>query len=113
MLPNVLSRNRPVRCRSMVALTHLPRFTNKSLHIGMAILLCLVAIIIWSPLHKHQNGKCSLNNLESFVSGKVAAEVALPAPAKSHFLALVVNAVVALAMAPRDLPARAPPAQLT
>lgn len=97
----------------MLALGRLPRFTNKSLHIGMALLLCLAAIIIWSPLHKHQNGKCSLNNLESFVSGKVAAEVAVPLPAGIHVLTSNLKPARAISIALRDLPARAPPSLLS
>jgi hypothetical protein len=78
----------------------------------MAVLVCLAAIIIWSPLHKHQNGKCSLNNLEVFVSDQVAAEIPVPAPTESHFFEAAARRVVAIAMEPRDLPARAPPASI-
>ena len=78
----------------------------------MAVLVCLAAIIIWSPLHTHQNGKCSLNNLEVFISDQVAADVPLPAPTESHFFEAAAERVAAVAMEPRELPARAPPSSL-
>jgi hypothetical protein len=78
----------------------------------LAFAVCFIAIALFSPLHKHQNGRCSLNSVEVFAPEEPAVAIEVPAPsmdaprvaASGEPLRLPETAAVT------PLPARAPPA---
>ena len=58
----------------------------------LALLLVVMAVALFTPLHKHKRGAtCSMNNLETQMADEVAAGLVLPAPAQ--FVAGRVSAV--------------------
>lgn len=51
--------------------------------IFLAMLVMVMAVALFSPLHKHKRGStCSMNNLETQMADEVAAGLVLPLPAR-------------------------------
>lgn len=83
---------------------------RKSLAVFLAAFVCLAAVVIFTPLHKHQDGKCSLNNLESCQPDQVAVEILVPTPRIGDLFEVSAPKAVLRAAEMLALPARAPPA---
>ena len=83
------------------------------LAIFLATLVCAAGIAVFSPLHKHHRGQCSLHNLEGCQPDQVMVAVPVPLPGLSGWLDQEPAVVVRLLVATVELPARAPPAGIS
>lgn len=103
-----LTKSQRMRAKLPLIVTS-PQF-RKLISILLIAFVCFVAIAIYSPLHKHQNGWCSLNNVESCQAEE--AQAILPPPQLT--IAGLAEPTYQLRacpfLAPARVPARAPPA---
>ncbi len=55
-------------------------FVKSSITILLLLVVCVSAWAIYSPLHVHRNGQCSLNSLEHQITDEVPPVIAVPLP---------------------------------
>lgn len=55
-------------------------FVKTSITLLLLLVVCVSAWAIYSPLHVHRNGQCSLNSLEHQITDGVSPVTAVPVP---------------------------------
>ena len=80
--------------------------------IALALLVGFFAVALFSPLHKHEKGKCSFQGLESCQSDQAAAAFELPSAASTFARNEPAADPASIAGALRARPSRGPPASL-
>lgn len=58
-----------------------PKLEKIAISIVLLLCICFVAYAIYSPLHVHKNGYCSLNSVEHQSADTLAPAIIVPDPA--------------------------------
>lgn len=83
--------------------------SKRALALLLTLVVCFGGLVIFSSLHKHDRGKCSLGNLEGCQPDILTSQTPLSVPKLAHRLEVSEECVSASAFRQTLLPARAPP----
>ena len=86
-----------------------PKLVKAVLHVTLLLCVCFVAFAIYSPLHIHNNGQCSLNNAEHQIADAITPAIELPQPVSEAIATLVEQSIAGPITAVFAQTSRGPP----